>query len=89
MKTDKEEIKNTLIEFEAYLDLLCEAIDNEYVDNKEYWREKRLHKWKQNLKDLKILKRRVKLMRHRTLSMIDEAPMCIGRKIPKSMKVEQ
>ena len=89
MKIDKEEVKDTLIVFEAYLDLLCEAIDAEYVDNKEYWRERRLHKWKQNLKNLKILKRRVKLTRHNTLSMIDEAPRSIGRKMPKFLKVEK
>jgi hypothetical protein len=79
----KKEIEENFEVLKDFLVNLSKDIEKEYIENKDYPRFKRLHKWYQNKKDLDILVSRLNYIEASILFMIDDAPKWKGVRGPE------
>ena len=83
MNIDKKEIMENFEVLKDFLTNLSDTVEKDYVENVDYPRFKRLHKWYQNKKDIDILVSRLNRVEASILFMVDDAPKWQGVKAPK------
>jgi DNA-binding transcriptional regulator GbsR (MarR family) len=70
---DKKEIEENFEILKEFLAELSKNVEKNYIENENYPRFKRLHKWYQNKKDLDILVTRLNHVKSNILFMVSDA----------------